>query len=82
MDRKAFRNWLEANTTLKKKSIYDIISRLARASKLIDIDSKYNYEELVDQISKTKGFNNCGNQTRSHIKRSIYLYTEYLSRDS
>lgn len=71
--------WLRENEGLKEKSARDVLSRLKRASKIVDLSQRIPDEDLLFEISKTPEFKKMSMSVRSQIKRAIKLYRKYHS---
>lgn len=74
-----FLDWLQSKKNLKKRSSRDVKSHLLRANELIDIDDMTLREpEVTYALSKSSKFHLLHTSTKSHLKRAIRLYQEYL----
>lgn len=72
-----FYTWLNSKKGLKEKSSRDVISRLKRASRLIDLDSNLPDDELLLKLGKSKEFESLSPFVKSQLKRAIILKRQF-----
>jgi len=77
MERDEFLNWL-IKRGLQRRSAKDVCSRLKRAEKWVDLKQAHDPQLLIYFLEKNEDFKGLGPSVRSHIKRSIRLYSEFL----
>ncbi|MES9782042.1 MULTISPECIES: hypothetical protein [Bacillus cereus group] len=83
MELELFNTWLIEHRGMKEKSAKDVISRLNRVLKLIDLEldafnrEKVSYDKIVDSLIQSSEFMQFSGSVKSQLKRSIKLYEEY-----
>lgn len=78
-----FYEWLISSRKLTKRSAGDVLSHLARASKLININAlNLDGEDLAFILTKSIEFNKFSNSVKSHLRRSVRLYKKFLTLNS
>jgi len=80
MESEKFGAWLRRYSGLTDKSAYDVVSRLRRASKLVNVDSKQSVEDLLHKLGKQPEFKELTMTVRSQIRRAIRLYRTFEAR--
>ena len=74
-----FVEWLQIKKNLKERSSRDVKSHLLRADKIIDIDNtKLKEPDIVYFLSTSKNYEDLSPTTKSHLKRAVRLYQEYI----
>ncbi|MFN3997423.1 hypothetical protein [Algoriphagus sp.] len=74
-----FVEWLQAAKNLKRRSSIDVKSHLLRADEIIDVeDMTLREPEITYGLSKSEKFQELTSSTKSHLKRAVRLYKEYL----
>ncbi|WP_209332309.1 hypothetical protein [Lunatimonas salinarum] len=74
-----FVKWLQSKKNLKERSSRDVRSHLLRADEIIDIDDMTLHEpEVTYGFSKSERYQKLSSSTKSHLKRAVRLYKEYL----
>lgn len=69
-----FLMWLSENHAFEERSCRDVVSRLKRAAKLIDIDSDLPDDELLFRLNSLDEFKKLSSPVKSQIKRAVTLY--------
>lgn len=78
MDMTAFKKWLMKSKKYGKKAAQDVVSRLKRVRKIINIDYSLTEEnKVLNKLAKTKEFNNLTMSVRSQLRRAVKLLCEY-----
>jgi hypothetical protein len=70
-------NWVSDKYKMGDKSARDVVSRLKRVTKYVDVDLPITDEELIFKLEITEEFKNLSMTVKSQLKRSITLYREY-----
>jgi DNA (cytosine-5)-methyltransferase 1 len=70
-------NWVSEKYKMGDKSARDVVSRLKRVTKYVDVDLPITDEELIFKLEITEEFKNLSMTVKSQLKRSIKLYREY-----
>jgi hypothetical protein len=74
-----FVDWLQYKKNYKLRTARDVRSHLLRADEIIDIDDITLREPEVSYgFSKSEKYQDLNSSTRSHLKRAVRLYREYL----
>lgn len=74
-----FVEWLQSEKNLKLRSARDVKSHLLRAGGFIDVnDMTMTEPEVTYGLSKSQDFRTLSTSTRSHLKRAVRLYQEYI----
>lgn len=76
-----FVEWLQAEKNLKERSSRDVKSHLLRADEIIDMDIDditLREPEVTYGLSKSDKYQDLPSSTKSHLKRAVRLYKEYL----
>lgn len=74
-----FVEWLQAEKSLKERSSRDVKSHLLRADEIIDVDDMTLKEpEVTYEFSKSERYQELPSSTKSHLKRAVKLYKEFL----
>jgi hypothetical protein len=74
-----FVEWLQTEKNLKRRSSSDVKSHLLRADEIIDVeDMTLREPEIIYGLSKSEKFQDLTSSTKSHLKRAVRLYKEYL----
>ena len=75
-----FLKWLSNEKKLKNRSARDVLSHLSRAKQIIDINQPdLDGEDLAFRMSKSKEFHLLSPSVKSHLRRSVRLYKEFLN---
>lgn len=77
MDDGQFRLWLKAVANLGEASAGDVVSRVKRASGLINIDAKGDTDELLFKLGRVDEFKNMSITVRSQLRRAVSLYRTF-----
>lgn len=72
-----FMNWVGEKYKMGDKSARDVISRLKRVTKYVDVDLPITDEELIFRLGTIEEFKNLSMTVKSQLKRSVKLYREY-----
>jgi uncharacterized protein YabN with tetrapyrrole methylase and pyrophosphatase domain len=81
MDLDLFKDWLAKNTGLKGKSVRDVISRLRRVEKIIDLNLDATYEQILEELDKNEEFSNLTPFVKPQIKRAVKLYKKFVQEN-
>ncbi|MDR6125205.1 hypothetical protein QFZ87_004802 [Bacillus sp. SLBN-46] len=81
MELDLFKEWLEKNTGLKGKSVRDVISRLKRVEKIIDLNLNATYEQILEELDKNEEFSNLTTYVKPQIKRAVKLYKKFVQEN-
>lgn len=75
INEQTFKTWLICNTDLTRASINDVLSRVRRANKMLEIydDPLYMY-----YLSNLDSYKTLSVNVRSQIKRAVTLYLKCL----
>ncbi len=74
-----FVGWLQSEKNLKERSSRDVKSHLLRADEIIDVDDLTLREpEVTYGLSKSEKYQELHSSTKSHLKRAVKLYKEFL----
>lgn len=74
-----FKEWLDINTNYTKQTKSNIISRLKRADKIIEITSEPVY---IFMLSQAKEFGELSVNVRSQLRRSVKLYLQFIESEA
>lgn len=79
IDEKEFRTWLTEQYTYSPAVVGDIVSRVKRANRILEInlDEAYLFCLGQEEIYKSLSVS-----VRSQIKRAVKLYQEYRKKDA
>lgn len=75
-----FREWLKQSAGLADRSAGSVVSRMRRASGLVNLDSKIDTDDLLHKMSKHPDFKGLTVTVRSQLRRAVKLYREFSSR--
>ena len=73
-----FRQWLVSSSTLSKKALADVISRLRRADSFVRIDGKLEYAKYMELLSKQSDFQNIPESSKSSVARAVKVFYKFL----
>ena len=73
-----FRHWLERETGLTARSRGDVISRLRRISKSIDVGMSVPDDEFYILLKQEDEVASATQTVRSQLKRTAILYRQFL----
>lgn len=74
-----FKEWLDKNTNYTKQTKSNIISRLKRADKIIEISNEPVY---IFILSQSKEFGELSVNVRSQLRRSVKLYLQFIESEA
>ena len=74
-----FQTWLQNTKSLTKNSATDVVSRIKRAKKIMDIDVPIDIETLLFHFTGKPTFKALTITVKSQLKRAIKLYMEFKS---
>ncbi|MBE4907879.1 hypothetical protein IMZ08_07405 [Bacillus luteolus] len=77
MENDLFKQWLQNEKGLKERSARDVVSRLKRAEKFMDLKYESSYDEIVEKLERNKGYCDLKTAVKPQVKRAIKLYKEY-----
>lgn len=72
-----FRLWLERNTSLRGRSISDVISRVRRAARMINLPSARTAADVQTMSLRSPEFQRCTMPVKSQIKRAACLFVQF-----
>lgn len=75
MEIQQFREWLKSNTAYSVDVITDIVSRLKRANKILQITENRN--QYLEALNNTASFLCLSMYVKSQIRQAVKLYFEY-----
>ena len=70
-----FLNWLANNKKMTKRSSRDVVSRIRRVKRLLDIDEIT--KESVSRLEEEALYQNYSVSIKSQLKRAVLLKLEY-----
>lgn len=76
-EKEVFREWLIEHKKINRKVAGDILSRVNRASKIIDVNDLNSTAHLISDLISSVEFKVLTVSVRSQIKRSVILYREF-----
>lgn len=79
MDSQRFYKWLCSEIGLSPKSARDVVSRVRRASRFIDLSLPVSDSELLFKMSESDEFKNLTMWVRSQLRRAVSLYRQFLA---
>ena len=74
-----FQTWLQNTKSLTKNSATDVVSRIKRAKKIMDIDVPIDIDTLLFHFTEKPTFKALTITVKSQLKRAIKLYMEFKS---
>jgi DNA (cytosine-5)-methyltransferase 1 len=77
MELEKFDGWLKRSAGLTDKSASDVVSRLRRASRFVNVNSKQAIEDVIHKLGKDPNFNKLTDTVRSQLRRAVKLYRQY-----
>lgn len=69
--------WLVEEKNMSVRSAKDVLSRCRRICRILDIDTIE--ETTLKQLIETEEYNECSMFIKSQLKRTVTLYSEFLS---
>jgi hypothetical protein len=75
-DETEFRDWLLNDKRLASASVSDVVSRVRRVSRMVDVCSKTSASDLAVQMAKHKDFPD-SIYVRCQLKRALNLFREF-----
>jgi hypothetical protein len=76
-----FKNWILSNYKLSPEGASDVVSRLKRIKKYVEIDAKSNPEKLITQIRHHKDFQKASAAVFSQLKNAIEKYKVFINKN-
>ncbi|PIE75408.1 MAG: DNA (cytosine-5-)-methyltransferase [Deltaproteobacteria bacterium] len=76
----SFKNWLIENKKLTPRSAKDVLSRLKRVSKYVNVKMEVDDLDLINLLEKNSEFSRLSRYVRPQMRRALVLYREF-SRD-
>ena len=73
-----FKMWLHNNKDLSENAQGDVVSRLRRVNRILHVRDTPDAHYIVD-LEQSEGFQAIKPSVRSQLKRSVALYSEYIS---
>ncbi len=77
----AFAKWLSTSTSLGDKSLRDVVSRLKRASKYLELPSDGELPVLLSKLNINTEFKALGMTVRSQLRRAVALYIQFKKEE-
>lgn len=80
-----FKAWLMGKNSLGDKSARDVLSRLKRVSKYVDISSFDSADETIFALDSNRQFRELEMTVKSQLRRAVrlnYLFQESLLKES
>jgi DNA (cytosine-5)-methyltransferase 1 len=77
MELEKFDGWLKRSVGLTDKSASDVVSRLRRAARFINVNSKQAVEDVIHKLGKDPKFNQLTYTVRSQLRRAVKLYRQF-----
>lgn len=77
-DKEIFRNWLCNDIGLQSRSAKDVLSRLTRAHKYVNVVDKVSDDELIFRMAQNQEFKDIPRTVQSQLKRAVKLYRVFL----
>lgn len=74
----AFKYWILKNSSLSPKAASDVVSRLNRIKKHVEIDATSNPEKIVNQIRHHPDFQRASTAVFSQLKNALTKYTAFI----
>ncbi|NMM28784.1 MAG: DNA cytosine methyltransferase [Glaciimonas sp.] len=81
-NKEKFRKWLIATEGLTLRSTNDVVSRMNRASRLVDVESENDIEDIVFKLGKQEEFKAFSMSVRSQLRRAVCLYRDFQTADA
>ena len=72
----SFNAWLKSVHKYSDRAANDVISRLNRCNKMIQIES-YSFEEYLNHLERDSYYSQLSKTVKSQLKRALILYNEY-----
>lgn len=77
-----FKDWLIKNKKLAPRSAGNVLSHLNRVSSIIKMDCSESPNKIIFELSEKKNFKTLSVSVRSHLKRAIKLYLNFINDKS
>lgn len=72
-----FKEWLMQNKKMKHRSARDVISRVKRVSKYVNVKMNVDDSDLVNLLEKNSEFSKLSKFVRPQMRRALILYREF-----
>lgn len=77
MENDSFVSWLIEKKGLRKKSARDVISRIKRVKKFVNLIKKSTAEKIINDLNSDKRFCRLSVAVKSQMRRAVRLYFTY-----
>lgn len=77
LDDGKFQSWLRTKTGLSRKSARDVVSRLRRVTRYVEVPARFSYDELVYKLSVNPQYKRSSVFVRSQLKRAVRLLADF-----
>lgn len=78
---RAFRQWLTKTTDLSPRAVGDVLSRLRRVERMIDVSGVGSEVDLSIQLLGSGEFRACAPSVRSQLKRAGKYYLDFVAKE-
>ena len=75
----SFSGWLQSTHQYSVRAAKDVVSRLNRCNKIVQIN-RYSFNEYLTVLEDNENFKKLSKSIRSQLKRALNLYDEYNKR--
>lgn len=82
MEENKFKQWLENEVGLKARSSRDVISRLKRANRFINVSLFLTSDHAIAELSHQPNFQELSYHTKSQLRRSIKFFFKFRDYNS
>lgn len=76
-DVEKFKRWLKTKTDYSERTISDVISRIKRSDKILNVDTD-DFRKYIYNLEITTEFNKLSPSVKSQMKKSISIYEKFL----
>lgn len=76
-----FAKWLSTSTSLGDKSLRDVVSRLRRVSKYLELPSDGEFPVLLSKLNINPEFKALSVTVRSQLRRAVALYIQFKTEE-
>ena len=77
LDDGKFQSWLRAKAGLSQKSARDVVSRLRRVARYVDVPDRSSYDEMAYKLSANPQYKRSSVFVRSQLKRAVRLLSDF-----
>lgn len=82
MEESKFKQWLQKEVSLKARSSRDVISRLKRANRFINVSLFITSDHAISELSHQPNFQELSYHTKSQLRRSIKFFFKFRAYNS